>query len=133
MAPQAFEAHERITRRDATGTRLPGVHNYHALTHKNARFLPVPSLLLEEPVPLPDTESNTQRYSWARNPLPNGSSLEGSAALKDRRGAPVRADPPLRQLTPLSSSSSAPSGHHAPLSWIATPFRSLNTLASSPR
>lgn len=103
-------------RADGTGTRLPGVHNYHALTHKNARFLPTRPSLLPSAVPLGRSRRATatpetpyyQKASHSRvRPL--------FPALKDRRGAPVRADPPLRDPAFLPFPRTAPSGHHAPL------------------
>lgn len=114
MPTQAFGS---ILHADGTGTRLPGVHNYHALTHKNARFLStrrssVSSLLGCPPV------GRREQQLLLPSPKSPTFSLEGSAAIprsKGSQGAPVRADPPLRDPAFLPFPRSAPPGHHAPL------------------
>lgn len=133
MPTQAFGS---ILHADGTGTRLPGVHNYHALTHKNARFLSTRRSSASSLLGCPPAGRREQQryYSRARNPLPSHSRVRPLfPALKDRRGPQFGLIPLF--VTPLSS----PSPVVPPLvttrlfCWIATPFRSLNTPASSPR
>lgn len=137
------------TRTHATGTRLPGVHNYRRLTHKNARFLPtdLDSLDRPSPPPLPHPSLTLPFSSTSpvgphrRIPYQTRFSLEGSGS---GTGPPLwqtiaegpSSDPIPLFVTPhtflLSYPSWSPSGRASPLD-RATPFRSLNTPASSPR
>lgn len=105
----------------ATGTRLPGVHNYRALTHKNARFLPtgldslgrpslplfsssvfVPAVVLGGCWVLTESPTNTS-HSRVRPRVPRSG--------KGSQGGPVRTRSPLRDPASLLSYPSwSPSG-----------------------